>query len=1345
MTSEFNNNYNQRKDSRGYMRTLVEYLSRCGVGRTALETGVWTAGDDDEPVEVMYRVKLKCYPLEEFCEGEGDSEDDAMEDAAKKVLDVLDGKQLLEARGRRLQLMLKKYGGEEAVVSNGGINMKDLVKKSKDIGSPYYTLLEDSSDSEVDLHSASVLVLQSLLASPTTESLYEDATAFLRKLGGSMPSWVVVDAPPPFLLAAVHWSLLAVVTGQVDEVVPQTQEITMTCLLVLEHVYLSWAAKFPGFNQFASELIRYILVTRKAPVIAKTRLESYELQGLPSDAARDVALPYRKIACTEAPDADEELMALAEYMIPCEEKLEWLHRQLNEVNEILLSSPLAAEGKVYGSLVNGFPTAHSDIDVVIELREDVKEELLANAAAKKAAEEEEEGGTDGSGGDSDDGEGEEEEMAARKKDRKATIAAIEMLGELFDQHGYGVNEVVTARVPILLLVKEAIGEDGEKEKVEFNLSFDHQIPLYNSKLLRCYAMLRPEIVRTLVVLVKHWAKTRDVNDALNGTLSSYSYVLLVVFFLQQKGILPSLQDPRCFRNVKKEWIIDRYVDSEKHHVYFFDWLSSGVTDPNEALKRFFLPRYSRAPVPSMSRLLYEFFDFYTSVFPSYDDVVDIRSVDHRVSKEAYFKSELSKMLARVELGGDDGDEQHIPTTIEALTSLRRRRAWLAIADPFENLRLLGVSPRGMERLMQGMRRAVALLDHPRTKVSAIEKLFSTKKSARGRREFDHPRKAIDRAAHNWGTYHDNSLETIREKAEVLFLVSFIYYNSNESPVNFCRNPALDDATTWMAVSRAWTWATRGVQLRDAKLRYDIFCCLTMLEGINVASKECIEALPGHRLVSNNVEGCDEPELGVDVVCNMQQFNQALTNARTIRRSPPAPPPPQQHQQTSASRNGSSSSWRNDPDYHRPQSRGNRQLYKTTTRKYGNAPEVRARHGEQEEGRKAEVDEQGFHVKRKGKGYSAGHHRRYANLDSILEEEESSAVLEDAPAESDREVRRRGSLGRVGPISSSLGSRSQKAPDRVEVSKVGARPSGDVRSKRSQGSNFLSVPNSSMFKSQVLRTPKSTNKPSDAATPRTTATSLTTGLGRSSPKQPRPASLIISRSLLDDEEVEEPPEALLSMSKNGGHVSVTPFTPNHATPLASSYLPSCRANDYIMSAAISPVGSIGPSSNGIDTGEGLCNRISEKCFTQHAQWNRAVEEVRRAVKRSVAKQGSASAIELIADLLREGGNELYGFWSLSERSLMPMIDLIMGNNNKRIEASILGKIGSDPGIGTKSDGSGELTDEGGGPAQCSWSSRQWKRLLALIGMDKPWDAKKTCFVIMDSTFLSISLAYGLYVR
>ncbi|KAF4698066.1 hypothetical protein FOZ63_019419, partial [Perkinsus olseni] len=146
----------------------------------------------------------------------------------------------------------------------------------------------------------------------------------------------------------------------------------------------------------------------------------------------------------------------------------------------------------------------------------------------------------------------------------------------------------------------------------------------------------------------------------------------------------------------------------------------------------------------------------------------------------------------------------------------------------------------------------------------------------------------------------------------------------------------------------------------------------------------------------------------------------------------------------------------------------------------------------------------------------------------------------------------------------------------------------------------------------------------------------------------------------------PPEALLSVAGKMSHISVSSFTPNNnATPLAS--YPSCRANECVLNNNNnwSPAGNQSicapPSSIGFETGEGLCNQISEKCFTQDAQWKRAVEEVRRAVQKSVARGCAASPSELVADLLREGASELYGFWSLSERSLMPMIDLIMGNS------------------------------------------------------------------------------------
>jgi len=38
--------------------------------------------------------------------------------------------------------------------------------------------------------------------------------------------------------------------------------------------------------------------------------------------------------------------------------------------------------------------------------------------------------------------------------------------------------------------------------------------------------------RRLALLVKWWAKRRDINDASIGTMNSYAYSLLVLYFLQ---------------------------------------------------------------------------------------------------------------------------------------------------------------------------------------------------------------------------------------------------------------------------------------------------------------------------------------------------------------------------------------------------------------------------------------------------------------------------------------------------------------------------------------------------------------------------------------------------------------------------------------------------------------------------------------------------------------------------------------------------------------------------------------------------------------------------------------------
>jgi DNA polymerase sigma len=63
----------------------------------------------------------------------------------------------------------------------------------------------------------------------------------------------------------------------------------------------------------------------------------------------------------------------------------------------------------------------------------------------------------------------------------------------------------------------------------------------------------------LVLLVKAWAKARNVNSAYVGTLSSYAYTLLVIDHLQRRPgapVLPVLQEMEpTFDRTVGEWCV----------------------------------------------------------------------------------------------------------------------------------------------------------------------------------------------------------------------------------------------------------------------------------------------------------------------------------------------------------------------------------------------------------------------------------------------------------------------------------------------------------------------------------------------------------------------------------------------------------------------------------------------------------------------------------------------------------------------------------------------------------------------------------------------------------------------
>lgn len=49
--------------------------------------------------------------------------------------------------------------------------------------------------------------------------------------------------------------------------------------------------------------------------------------------------------------------------------------------------------------------------------------------------------------------------------------------------------------------------------------------------LQVYSRVDPR-VRQLAFVVKYWARRRRINNASEGTLSSYAYILLILHFLQ---------------------------------------------------------------------------------------------------------------------------------------------------------------------------------------------------------------------------------------------------------------------------------------------------------------------------------------------------------------------------------------------------------------------------------------------------------------------------------------------------------------------------------------------------------------------------------------------------------------------------------------------------------------------------------------------------------------------------------------------------------------------------------------------------------------------------------------------
>jgi DNA polymerase sigma len=183
-----------------------------------------------------------------------------------------------------------------------------------------------------------------------------------------------------------------------------------------------------------------------------------------------------------------------------------------------------------------------------------------------------------------------------------------------------------------------------------DICINNKLATENTRLLNTYADLDAR-VRPLCLLVKYWAKQKDINTPRAGTLSSYAYVNLVIYFLQtrKKPVLPVLQQIRPPNQEGATNIIDGF------DCYF--------CDDRSYLQRLGFGRGVNPNKESLGQLLVEFFKFFaTNVFNFHDDVVSIR-LGRTISKE---------------------EKEWTPKS-----NSRRDRYWWCIEDPFEASHNLG--------------------------------------------------------------------------------------------------------------------------------------------------------------------------------------------------------------------------------------------------------------------------------------------------------------------------------------------------------------------------------------------------------------------------------------------------------------------------------------------------------------------------------------------------------------------------------------------------------------------------------------------------------------------------------
>ena len=158
------------------------------------------------------------------------------------------------------------------------------------------------------------------------------------------------------------------------------------------------------------------------------------------------------------------------------------------------------------------------------------------------------------------------------------------------------------RIPILKIHSDQLGE--------MDLAINNVLGVANSKLLKVYSEIN-EKCQTLGKLVKIWGKSNNLIGP--SIMSSYGYIVMVIYFLQLKRMLPSLQviaKKKRLANKTKPPLLKIKRKVKNLEVEEFDTIIEFETDQME-IKKYMQENQYPINTQGIFELFLEFMKFYS--------------------------------------------------------------------------------------------------------------------------------------------------------------------------------------------------------------------------------------------------------------------------------------------------------------------------------------------------------------------------------------------------------------------------------------------------------------------------------------------------------------------------------------------------------------------------------------------------------------------------------------------------------------------------------------------------------------------------------------------------------------